>query len=53
MVSDFSSDGLRKIVWHTGPNPCMAVYYPVFFHHDGRASALPTFLADGTCSVTN
>jgi len=25
MVSDFSTDGLRKIVWHTGPNPCMAV----------------------------
>jgi hypothetical protein len=48
MVSDFSQDGLRKIVWHTGPNPCMSVYYPVFFHHDGRVSALPPFLADGS-----
>ena len=48
MVSDFSSDGQRKIVWHTGPNPCMAVYYPVFFHHGGRVSEHPQFLADGS-----
>lgn len=26
MVSDFTSDMTRKIAWHTGPNPCMAVY---------------------------
>ncbi len=48
MVSDFSADGLRKIVWHTGPNPCMAVYYPVFFHHDGHVCELPQFLSDGS-----
>jgi hypothetical protein len=48
MVSDFTSDGSRKVVWHTGPNPCMAVYYPVIFHHDGRVSELPPFLLDGS-----
>ena len=47
-MSDFSVDGQRKIVWHTGPNPCMAVYYPVFFHHDGRVCELPQFLSDGS-----
>ena len=26
MVSDFMTDMSRKIAWHTGPNPCMAVY---------------------------
>ena len=48
MVSDFSSAGQRRIVWHTGPNPCMAVYYPVFFHHDGHVCQLPQFLSDGS-----
>ena len=43
MVSDFSTDDAekpRKIAWHTGPNPCMAAYYPVIFHHDGHVSEL-------------
>ena len=48
MVSDFTSDGRRKIVWHTGPNPCMAVYYPAIFHHDGRVGELPPFLLNGS-----
>ena len=38
MVSDFTTDMTRKIAWHTGPNPCMTVYYPVIFHHDGHVS---------------
>ena len=25
----------------------MAVYYPVIFHHEGRVSPLPAFLASG------
>jgi dipeptidase len=45
MVSDFTLDGKRKIAWHTGPNPDMTVYYPVIFHHDGRVSPMPDFLA--------
>merc|ERR1719401_1486965 len=45
MVSDFTIDGKRKIAWHTGPNPDMTVYYPVIFHHDGRVSPMPDFLA--------
>ena len=48
MVSDFSLDGSQKIVWHTGPNPCMAVYYPVIFHHDGHVSEIPPFLLNGS-----
>ena len=47
MVSDFATNGSRKIVWHTGPNPCMAVYYPVIFHHEGHVSEVPTFLSSG------
>ena len=47
MVSDFKSDGSRKIAWHTGPNPCMAVYYPVIFHHDGHVSEMGDFLTSG------
>lgn len=48
MVSDFKSDGSQRIVWHTGPNPCMAVYYPIIFHHEGRVSELPPFLLNGS-----
>jgi hypothetical protein len=47
IVSDFSTDLSRKIVWHTGPNPCMAVYYPIIFHHEGHVSELPPFLTNG------
>jgi len=45
MVSDFTTDGKRKIAWHTGPNPCMTVYYPVIFHHDGQVSPMGDFLS--------
>ena len=45
MVSDFSADGRRKIAWHTGPNPCMAVYYPIIFHHNGSVSEMTEFLS--------
>ena len=44
MVSDFTLDGSRKIAWHTGPNPCMTVYYPVIFHHEGHISPMPDWL---------
>ena len=49
MVSDFSTDVAvpRKIAWHTGPNPCMAAYYPVIFHHDGHVSELPDYMTSG------
>jgi hypothetical protein len=49
MVSDFSTNAAkpRKIAWHTGPNPCMAVYYPVIFHHDGHVSELPDYMTSG------
>merc|ERR1740121_2988972 len=45
MVSDFTTDFKRKIAWHTGPNPCMTVYYPVIFHHEGHVSSVPEFLS--------
>ena len=49
MVSDFSTNAAkpRKIAWHTGPNPCMAAYYPVIFHHDGHVSELPDYMTSG------
>ena len=43
MVSEFKSNGV-KIAWHSLTNPCMAVFYPTIFHHDGHVSAVPAWL---------
>jgi secernin len=44
MVSDFTTDGRRRIAWHSLTNPSMAVFYPTIFHHDGQATAVPAWL---------
>merc|ERR1711964_839813 len=45
MVSDFTTDGKRSIAWQALTNPSMAVYYPVFFHHDGLASPYDDYMS--------
>ena len=44
MLSDFTTDGRRKIAWHALTNPSMSVYYPIIFHHDGRTAQPPPWL---------
>ena len=44
MVSDFTTDGRRRIAWHSLTNPSMSIFYPTIFHHDGMATAVPAWL---------
>ena len=44
MVSDFSTDGKRRIAWHAVTNPSMSIFYPTIFHHEGLATAVPDWL---------
>ena len=43
MVSEFKDNGV-KIAWHSLTNPCMAVFYPIIFHHDGHVGAVDEWL---------
>ena len=45
MISDFTTDGRRRIAWHSLTNPSMAVFYPTIFYHDGLAVPPPEWLA--------
>ena len=44
MVSDFTTDGRRRVAWHSIVNPSMSVFYPTIFHHDGLAAPAPAWL---------